>query len=176
MSTIIYLIIYYSVYPTWSFPGHILFSFIRPFVVYRVWEFMGFKDLITKDSSTNNDENEKSDRKTVKMGPFLAESGNAPGTIKMTLISPKALEQKSLESINNAMLLVKEFSKKVGDTVEETPVEFRHSQVQLFFNLNLTTDGRAAISKSEKGANPEVTFMRKNEGKDSREAIGQGRE
>lgn len=131
---------------------------------------MNFKGVIgkgvDKDASNNQDESEKSNNEDVKIGPLLAELGNVPGTIKMTLVSPKALEKKSVESINNAMLLIKELTGKVGDTVEETPIERRPSQVQLAFNLNLTTDGRAVISKSEKGANMKVTLTWKHDEKD----------
>lgn len=136
---------------------------------------MGFKDLITKDASINNDENKKSDKEAVKMAPVLAELGNAPGTIKMTLVSPKAVEEKSIESINSAMFLVKELSKKVGDTVEEIPVEHRPSQIHLAFNIRLTTDGKAVITKSEKETNLKVTLMWKHDGKDSGELLDQGK-
>ncbi|WP_193589514.1 CU044_2847 family protein [Methanosarcina acetivorans] len=137
---------------------------------------MNFKDLITKDTSTNKDENEKSGKEAVKIGPVLAELGHAPGTIKMTLVSPKAVEEKSIDSINSAMLLIKELSKKVGDTVEKMPVERRPSQVHLAFNIRLTTDGKAVITKSEKETNLKVTLMWKQDGKDSGEAIEQGEE
>lgn len=137
---------------------------------------MSLKDLITKDASTNDDENRKSGKEAVKIGPILAELGHAPGTIKMTLVSPKAVEEKSIDSINSAMLLVKELSKKVGGTVEEIPVEHRPSQVQLAFNIRLTTDGKAVITKSEKETNLKVTLMWKKDGKDSGELLEQGRE
>jgi len=137
---------------------------------------MSLKDLITKDTSTNDDENKKSGKEAVKVGPILAELGHAPGTIKMTLVSPKAVEEKSIDSINNAMLLVKELSKKIGNTVEEIPVEHRPSQVQMAFNIRLTTDGKAVITKSEKETNLKVTLMWKKDGKDSGELLEQGRE
>ncbi|MHC1755544.1 MAG: CU044_2847 family protein [Methanosarcina sp.] len=141
---------------------------------------MNFKSVIGKDTgkdaSNNKDENKKSDKEAVKIGPLLAELGYATGTIKMTLVSPKAVEEKSVDSINNAMLLIKELSRKVGDTVEEIPLERRPSQVQLGFNLRLTTDGRAIITKSDKETNLKVTLMWKHDGKDSEEPIGQGKE
>jgi len=89
----------------------------------------------------------------------------------MTLVSPKAVGEKYIDSITSAMLPVKELSIKVGDTVEEIPVERRPSQVQLAFNLLLTTDGRAVITRSEKGTNLKVTLMWKHDGKDSGEAM-----
>jgi hypothetical protein len=88
----------------------------------------------------------------------------------MTLVSPKAVEEKSIDSINNAMLLIKEFSRKVGNTVGEIPLERRPSQVQMAFNLRLTTDGRAVITKSDKETNLKVTLTWKNDGKDEKES------
>ena len=85
--------------------------------------------------------------------------GHAPGTIKkFTLVSPKAMEEKSTESIDNAMLVIKEISKKVVVNVEETPAEFRPSQVELTFNLLLTINGKAVITKSENEKNLKVTL------------------
>lgn len=137
---------------------------------------MNFKGIFDKDASNDKDENEKSGKEVVKAGPILAELGHAPGTIKMTLVSPKAVEEKSIDSIASAMLIIKELSRKVGDTVEEIPVERRPSQVQLAFNLRLTTDGRAVITKSEKETNLKVTLLWRHDGKDSGEAIEQGKE
>ncbi|KKH94840.1 hypothetical protein EO95_12675 [Methanosarcina sp. 1.H.T.1A.1] len=137
---------------------------------------MNFKGIFDKDASNNKDDNEKSGKEAVKVGPILAELGHAPGTIKMTLVSPKAVEEKSIDSIASAMLIIKELSRKVGDTVEEIPVERRPSQVQLAFSLRLTTDGRAVITKSEKETNLKVTLMWKHDGKDGEEIIGQGKE
>ncbi|AKB79947.1 hypothetical protein MSHOH_3464 [Methanosarcina horonobensis HB-1 = JCM 15518] len=134
---------------------------------------MNLKSVIGKDVSnnTNNnkDENKISEREAVKIGPLLAELGHAPGTIKMTLVSPKAVEEKSVDSINNAMLLIKEFSRKVGNTVEEIPSERRPSQIQMAFNLRLTTDGRAVITKSDKEANLKVILTWKQDEKDKKE-------
>ncbi|KKG10980.1 CU044_2847 family protein [Methanosarcina sp. 2.H.A.1B.4] len=137
---------------------------------------MNFKGIFDKDASNNKDDNEKSGKEVVKTGPILAELGHAPGTIKMTLVSPKAVEEKSIDSISSAMLIIKELSRKVGDTVEEIPVERRPSQVQLAFSLRLTTDGRAVITKSEKETNLKVTLMWKHDGKDGEEIIEQGQE
>jgi microsomal dipeptidase-like Zn-dependent dipeptidase len=74
-------------------------------------------------------------------------------------VSTKALEEKSTESVDNAMLMIREISKKVVDNIEETPAEFRPSQVELTFNLLLTMNGRAVIAKSEKEKNLKVTLM-----------------
>ncbi len=74
-------------------------------------------------------------------------------------MSTKALEEKSIESVDNAMLMIREISKKVVDNIEETPAEFRPSQVELTFNLLLTMNGRAVIAKSEKEKNLKVTLM-----------------
>lgn len=141
---------------------------------------MNFKGMFDKDASSNKDENkdenQKSGKEVVKAGPILAELGHAPGTIKMTLVSPKAVEEKSIDSIASAMLIIKELSRKVGDTVEEIPVERRPSQVQLAFNLRLTTDGRAVITKSEKETNLKITLMWKHGEKDSEETIEQVKE
>lgn len=90
----------------------------------------------------------------------MAELGHAPGTVKkFVLVSPKALEEKSTESIDDAMLMIKEISKKVIDNMEETPAEFRPSQVELTFNLLLTMNGRAVITKSEKEKNLKVMLV-----------------
>lgn len=69
------------------------------------------------------------------------------------------MEEKSTESIDNAMLMIKEISKKVVVNVEETPAEFRPSQVELTFNLLLTISGKAVITKSEKEKNLKVTLI-----------------
>lgn len=141
---------------------------------------MNFKGMFDKDASSNKDENkdenQKSGKEVVKAGPILAELGHAPGTIKMTLVSPKAVEEKSIDSIASAMLIIKELSRKVGDTVEEIPAERRPSQVQLAFNLRLTTDGRAVITKSEKETNLKITLMWKHGEKDGEETIEQVKE
>ena len=88
---------------------------------------------------------------SVRKEGFLAELGNAPGTVKMVLVSPKAVEEKSQESIDNAMFVIQVISKKVMDTVEASRVEHRPSQVQLAFGLRLTTDGRAGHHQIRKG-------------------------
>lgn len=41
----------------------------------------------------------------------------------------------------------------------ETPAEFRPSQVELTFNLLLTINGKAVITKSEKEKNLKVTLI-----------------
>lgn len=84
----------------------------------------------------------------------------------MKLVSPKALEEKSTESIDDAMLMIKEISKKVVDNMEETPAEFRPSQVELTFNLLLTMNGRAVITKSEKEKNLTVVLRWKDKGEE----------
>ncbi len=99
----------------------------------------------------------------VRKETFLAELGNAPGTVKMVLVSPKAVEEKSQESIDSAMFVIQEISKKVMDTVEASSAEHRPSHVQLAFGLRLTTDGRAVITKSEKETNLKVTLTWKSE-------------
>ncbi|HIH74889.1 MAG TPA: hypothetical protein HA306_06820, partial [Methanosarcina sp.] len=43
----------------------------------------------------------------------------------------------------------------------------RPSQVQMAFNLRLTTDGRAVITKSDKETNLKVTLTWKNEREDN---------
>jgi hypothetical protein len=48
--------------------------------------------------------------------------------------------------------------------VEETPAEFRPSQVELTFNLLLTINGKAAITKSKKEKNLKVTLIWKDKG------------
>jgi hypothetical protein len=137
---------------------------------------MNLKGIVDKGASDNKDENNKSEKEAAKIGPLLAELGHAPGTIKMTLVSPKAVEEKSVDSINNAMLLIREFSRKVGDAVEEIPFERRPSQVQLGFNLRLTTDGRAVITKSDKETNLKVTMTWRHDKKDREEDREKDRE
>ncbi len=129
---------------------------------------MNLKGIIDKDKNNNKDENQKSDKEPAKVRPILAELGHIPGTgtIKMTLVSAKAVEEKSISSINNAMILIKEFSRIVGDTIEEIPFEHGPSQVQLGFNILLTTDGKAVITKSEKEKSLKVTLTWKHEEKD----------
>lgn len=102
--------------------------------------------------------NEKSGEEAVRKEVILAELGNAPGTVKMVLVSPKAVEEKSQESIDNAMLVIQELCRKVADTVGASDAEHRPSQVQLAFGLRLTTDGRAVITKSEKETNLKVSL------------------
>lgn len=55
--------------------------------------------------------------------------------------------------------------------MEETPAEFRPSQVELTFNLLLTMNGRAVITKSEKEKNLKVmlTWKGKREETERRE-------
>jgi len=129
---------------------------------------MNLKSILDNGKSNNKDEDQKSDKEPAKVRPLLAELGHIPGTgtIKMTLVSANAVEERSISSINNAMLLIKEFSKIVGDTVEEISSEGRPSQVQMGFNILLTTDGRAVITRSEKDANLKVTLTWKHEEKD----------
>lgn len=135
---------------------------------------MNLKGIIDKNKSNNkdendtdeNDENKNSDKETSKTGQFLAELGNTPGTVKMTVLSSKAIEEKSISSFNNAMLLIKELTRVAGDTVEEMPFERGPSQVQLAFNIIFTTDGRAVISKSDKETNLKVVLTWKHEDQD----------
>lgn len=120
-----------------------------------------FLDKVTVDEKII----ENSGRDALKAGGILAELGHAPGTVKaLKLVSPGALEEKSTESIDNAMLMIKEISKKVVDNLEETPAEFRPSQVELTFNLLLTMNGRAVITKSEKENNLKVMLRWKDKG------------
>ena len=65
------------------------------------------------------------------------------------------MEEKSTESIDNAMLMIKEISKKVVVNVEETPAEFRPSQVELTFNLLLTIRWESSYYQIGKGEKPE---------------------
>ncbi|MEL7664407.1 MAG: CU044_2847 family protein [Methanosarcina mazei] len=129
---------------------------------------MNLKGIIDNNKNNNKDENQKSDKEPAKVRPILAELGHIPGTgtIKMTLVSAKAVEEKSISSINNTMILIKEFSRIVGDTIEEIPFEHGPSQVQLGFNILLTTDGKAVITKSEKEKSLRVTLTWKHEEKD----------
>lgn len=129
---------------------------------------MNLKGIIDNNKNNNKDENQKSDKEPAKVRPILAEPGHIPGTgtIKMTLVSAKAVEEKSISSINNTMILIKEFSRIVGDTIEEIPFEHGPSQVQLGFNILLTTDGKAVITKSEKEKSLRVTLTWKHEEKD----------
>lgn len=129
---------------------------------------MNLKGIIDNNKNNNKDENQKSDKEPAKVRPILAELGHIPGTgtIKMTHVSAKAVEEKSISSINNTMILIKEFSRIVGDTIEEIPFEHGPSQVQLGFNILLTTDGKAVITKSEKEKSLRVTLTWKHEEKD----------
>lgn len=88
----------------------------------------------------------------------------------MTLVSPKAIEEKSREAIDSTLLVIKEISEKVSGAMGETPSEQRPSQMQMVFNLLLTTNGRAVITKSEKELNFKVTLVWKNEWKSGEEA------
>jgi hypothetical protein len=124
---------------------------------------MNLKSIVYNDKGNNKDEKDaiqKSSTETAKVRPILAELGHIPGTgtTKMTLVSPRAVEERSLSAINNSMLLIKEFSRMVGDAMEEIPLEGGPSQVQLGFNILLTTDGKAVITKSEKETNLKVTL------------------
>jgi hypothetical protein len=72
------------------------------------------------------------------------------------------------------MLMIKEISKKVVDNMEETPAEFRPSQVELTFNLLLTMNGRAVITKSEKEKNFKVMLTWKDKGEETEKKIPEG--
>lgn len=63
------------------------------------------------------------------------------------------------------MHIIKEVSKKVVDNMEETPIEFRPSQMELTFNLLLTMNGKAVITKSENEKSLKVMLMWKDKGK-----------
>lgn len=133
-----------------------------------------FLDKVTIDEKVTVDEKvvENSGRSALKAGLILAELGHAPGTIKkFTLVSPKALEEKSTESLDNAMLMIKEISKKVVDNLEETPAEFRPSQVELTFNLLLTMSGKAVITKSENEKNLKVMLTWKDKREETEREI-----
>lgn len=129
---------------------------------------MNLKSIVDISKSNNKGEDQESNREPAKVRPLLAELGHIPGTgtIKMTLVSANAVEERSISSINNAMLLIKEFSKMVGDAVEEISSKGRPSQVQMGFNILLTTDGRAVITRSEKDANLKVMLTWKHDEKD----------
>lgn len=128
---------------------------------------MNLKGIIDKNKNDDTDEDQKPEKEPAKVRPLLAELGHIPGTgtIKMTLVSAKAVEEKSLSSINNAMILIKEFSRLVGDSVEEIPLEHGLSQVQIDFNILLTTDGKAILTKSEKEKSLKVTLTWKRDEK-----------
>lgn len=115
---------------------------------------------------------DNSGRSALKAGSILAELGHAPGTIKkFTLLSPKVLEEKSTESIDNAMLIIKKMCKKAVDNLEETPAKFRPSQLELTFNLLLTMNGKAVITKSENEKNLKVMLMWKDKGEGTKKEI-----
>lgn len=131
-----------------------------------------FLDKVNVDEKVTVDEElfENSSRDALKAGCILAELGHAPGKVKkFTLISPKALEEKSIESVDNAMLIIKEISKKVVDNLEETSPEFRPSQIELTFNLLLTMNGKAVITKSENEKNLKVMLMWKDKEEETKE-------
>lgn len=156
MSIIIYLIVYYFTYV------NVLLFWVVLILRYVLLLVLGVTFLNKEDVEEKSNDN--SDKEAVKPGYIIAELGHAPGAIKrMTLVSPKAIEEKSRESIASAMLLIKELSEKIADTMEETPSEHRPSQVQMAFNLLLTTNGRAVITKSEKEMNLKVTMIWKSE-------------
>jgi hypothetical protein len=69
------------------------------------------------------------------------------------------------------MLIIKEMCKKVLDNLEETPAEFRPSQLELTFNLLLTMNGKAVIAKSENEKNLKVMLMWKDKGEETEEEI-----
>jgi len=107
---------------------------------------------------------DNSNREAVKTGYILAQLGHAPGAMRrVALVSPKAVDEKSRESIASALFVIKEISEKVADTMEETPVEHRPFQVRLDFSLLLTNDGKAVITKSDKEQNLKVTLIWKEE-------------
>ena len=85
----------------------------------------------------------------------------------LTICSPLKANEKSTESFDNAMLMIKEISKKVVDNLEETPPEFRPCQVELTFNLLLTMNGKAVITKSENEKNLKIMLMWKDKGKET---------
>lgn len=132
---------------------------------------MNLKGIVNKDKSNNEDENQNSNKEAPKVRPLLAELGQAPGTIKMTLVSSKAIEEKFIASFDNTMFFIKEFSRKVGETMDEIPFERRPSQVQLGFYIRLTTDGKAVITKSEKDTNLKVMLTWKHNEKNEEKEI-----
>jgi len=69
------------------------------------------------------------------------------------------------------MLMIKEICKKVVDNMEETPAEFRPSQVELTFNLLLTMNGRAVITKSENEKNLKVMLTWKDRAEETETKI-----
>ena len=150
--------------------NYILFTHVNlllfwgvPILQYVLSLVLGAIILNKEDVEVKSSDN--SDKEVVKPGYILAELGHAPGAIKrMTLVSPKAIEEKSRESIASAMCLIKELSEKIADAMGETPSEHRPSQVQMAFNLLLTTNGKAVITKSEKEMNLKVTMTWKSEG------------
>ena len=132
---------------------------------------MNLKGIIDKNKNDDTDEDQKSEKEPAKVRPLLAELGHAPGTIKMTLVSSKAIEEKFIASFDNTMFFIKEFSRKVGETMDEIPFERRPSQVQLGFYIRLTTDGKAVITKSEKETNLKVILTWKHNEKNEEKEI-----
>ncbi len=97
--------------------------------------------------------------------PIMVDLSHADSPVKVVLVSPKSVEEKSREALKDAMRIIHQVSRRVVDTVEELDAEHRPSQVQVNFGLKLTAEGRAVMTrvKNEKDTNMKIILTWKGE-------------
>ncbi len=97
--------------------------------------------------------------------PVMVDLSHADGPVKVVLVSPKAIEEKSKEALKDAMRIIYQVSRRVVDTVEELDVVHRPSQVQVNFGLKLTAEGRAIMTrvKNDRDTNMKIVLTWKGE-------------
>ena len=97
--------------------------------------------------------------------PIMVDLSHADSPVKVVLVSPKSIEEKSREALKDAMRIIHQVSRRVVDTVEELDAEHRPSQVQVNFGLKLTAEGRAVMTrvKNEKDTNMKIILTWKGE-------------
>lgn len=74
-------------------------------------------------------------------------------------ITPKDIEQKSAEALNNAMNTIHQMATYVVSTMNSLSESNRPSKVEAAFGLKLTAEGNALIAKGSMEANINVTLI-----------------
>lgn len=73
-------------------------------------------------------------------------------------ITPKDIEQKSMEALNSAMNTIHQMATYIVDTMNSVSESARPSQVEASFGLKLTSEGNAIIAKGGLETNINVTL------------------
>ncbi len=79
--------------------------------------------------------------------PILVEFSTQPG-IKQTSLSPEDAAKRSAEALNNAMGAITQMTRRTWAAIQEVPVSELPSEIEVDFNLKLTSEASVVLAKA----------------------------